>query len=202
MRIGYAAGSMQDQSFLKQVERLYGAGVIKVLIEDNQINNVIQSQQLKQLDGILKPGDELVIDELSSLSLNETDLFEVIDYLKQKRLNLNLLRERLILGDMGLPYDSFLILLNSIKKINCEEWKSQNTVQSKGVRGRKKSLSRSRQIQVLEQYYLEGFKHKMLQDYHSISRTTVWRIINGSDLGDEKKQILKKMHLMKIDQLE
>ena len=120
MRIGYAAGSMQDQSFLKQVERLYGAGVIKVLIEDNQINNVIQSQQLKQLDGILKPGDELVIDELSSLSLNETDLFEVVDYLKQKRLNLNLLRERLILGDMGLPYDSFLILLNSIKKINCE----------------------------------------------------------------------------------
>ena len=92
MKIGYARVSTREQNLDRQIDSLTKAGCERIYQEKISGASVDRPEFKRMLDSI-RSGDTVVVDDLSRLSRNRTELFSTIDFFKVKSVSLVSLTE-------------------------------------------------------------------------------------------------------------
>jgi DNA invertase Pin-like site-specific DNA recombinase len=91
-RIGYARVSSVGQNLDSQMDALYKAGCGKIFT-DKMTGSRLQRPGWDQMMAYVRPGDTLVVTELSRMTRSLLDLLETAKVLEQRRIDLVSLRE-------------------------------------------------------------------------------------------------------------
>jgi DNA invertase Pin-like site-specific DNA recombinase len=91
-RIGYARVSSQGQNLDSQLDALREAGCEKIFT-DRMTGSRLDRPGWEEMLGYLRPGDTLVVTELSRMTRSLLDLLETTKLLQQRRIELVSLRE-------------------------------------------------------------------------------------------------------------
>lgn len=94
MRIGYARVSTTDQNLDRQLDTLKAQGCERIY-EVKMTGTKASRPQLDIMLATLREGDTLVIESFSRLSRSTKDLLEIVDRLKEMKVNLVSLKEQL-----------------------------------------------------------------------------------------------------------
>jgi DNA invertase Pin-like site-specific DNA recombinase len=94
MKVGYARVSSKEQELDRQIDILTGAGIDERNIYREKMTGTKRERpELNRLIGELKPGDVVIIDELTRLSRSSKDLFYLVDEIQEKGANIKSLKE-------------------------------------------------------------------------------------------------------------
>ncbi|EPL0898393.1 hypothetical protein LJ601_002189 [Acinetobacter baumannii] len=206
MKIGYAAGSMQDQFFLLEIEKLNSIGIEKILVDDIlELNDFLSREKLDLLFEILKSEDDVFIPGFERFCFSELEFIKLFKKFSATGAKLHFVQEEIVIGGNELSYETaikmfaswagFLIKRENIKK-DCLLGGSE-----KKAKGRKILLSKAQKIEALERFHLHGVKLKELESYYGVSRTTLWRAITDNSIEHERNKILKKKYALEIEKL-
>lgn len=92
MKIGYARVSTLDQNLDRQIDQLNEVGCERIYME-KLTGTKLDRPELEKLIDQLRPGDTIVVSELSRLSRSVKDLFQIVDTIKKKESDLRSLKE-------------------------------------------------------------------------------------------------------------
>lgn len=93
MKVGYARTSTIEQvaGIEAQVRDLLAAGVEKENIFQEHASAVKQRDGLEKALAFVRKGDTLIVTKLDRLARSVPDLYKIVDILKEKEVNLNIL---------------------------------------------------------------------------------------------------------------
>lgn len=92
--IGYARVSCRDQNLDSQVDLLHKAGCAKIF-KDKLSGFNSERPGWNKLMGYLRPGDSIMVSELSRMTRSLSDLLELTNKLSEKQINIISLRENI-----------------------------------------------------------------------------------------------------------
>lgn len=120
-RVGYARVSTADQSLRRQVEALSEAGCIRVFEEKLSGRNADRPELVACLD-YLRPGDTLVVLELSRLGRSLQDLLAIVSDLRRRGVGFTSLHESLDTTTPGgrLVFHVFAALAEFLRELIAE----------------------------------------------------------------------------------
>lgn len=92
MLIGYARVSTKDQNLDRQLDQLKNAGAEKIYKE--KITGTKKDRpELKKLLEYAREGDVILVSDLTRISRSTKDLIELVEEIKEKKMNLKSLKE-------------------------------------------------------------------------------------------------------------
>lgn len=120
-RVGYARVSTADQNLRRQVDALTGAGCIRVFEEKLSGKNAERAELWACLD-YLRPGDTLVVLELSRLGRSLQDLLSIVSGLRKRGIGFTSLHENLDTTTPGgrLVFHVFAALAEFLRELIAE----------------------------------------------------------------------------------
>lgn len=92
MIMGYCRVSTQGQDLLKQIEQLEKAGCEKIF-KEKITGTKLERPELNRMLDHLRPGDTIVICDLTRLGRSTKDLFKLIEIIEEKGANIKSLKE-------------------------------------------------------------------------------------------------------------
>lgn len=92
MKIGYARVSTQDQNLNRQLDQLKEAGCEKVF-QEKMTGTKKERPELERLLDTLRPGDTIIVSDLTRLSRSTKDLFTLVDQIEKVGANIKSLHE-------------------------------------------------------------------------------------------------------------
>lgn len=92
MKLGYARVSTQDQNLDRQIDQLKAVGCERIFTE-KITGTKSDRQELNKLLEQLRPGDTIIICELTRLSRSTKDLFQLVDKIEKAGANIKSLKE-------------------------------------------------------------------------------------------------------------
>lgn len=205
MKIGYAAGSMQDQFFLLEIEKLNSIGIEKILVDDiSELNDFLSREKLDLLFEILKIEDDVFIPGFERFCFSELEFIKLFKKFSATGAKLHFVQEGIVIGGDELSYETAIKMFASwagflIKRENIKNYLSDGN--ERKAKGRKILLSKAQKIEALERFHLHGVKLKELGSYYGVSRTTLWRAITDNSIEHERNKILKKKYALEIEKL-
>lgn len=114
MLLGYARVSTQDQNLDRQIDAILKAGVDERLIYQEKITGTKKDRpELTRMIHNLKPGDTVIIADLTRVSRSTKDLLEIIDKIKSKGATIKSLKDTWLDTTSDNPYNSFLLTVMS-----------------------------------------------------------------------------------------
>lgn len=114
MLLGYARVSTQDQSLDRQIDAIIKAGVDERLIYQEKVTGTKKDRpELTRMINNLKPGDTVIIADLTRVSRSTKDLLEIIDKIKSKGATIKSLKDTWLDTTSDNPYNSFLLTVMS-----------------------------------------------------------------------------------------
>lgn len=205
MKIGYAAGSMQDQFFLLEIEKLNSIGIEKILVDDiSELNDFLSREKLDLLFEILKIEDDVFIPGFERFCFSELEFIKLFKKFSATGAKLHFVQEGIVIGGDELSYETAIKMFASwagflIKRENIKNYLSDGN--ERKAKGRKILLSKAQKIEALERFHLQGVKLKELELYYGVSRTTLWRAITDKSIEHERNKVLKKKYALEIEKL-
>ena len=181
--IGYQVGS---SSINKNVEDEIGFSRLKCEYVFKDFTDYVGSQKnnpllLKAL-GLAKKGDVLVVNKISSLGNNLTEVMNFIKFLQDKGIHIESLDGLIYKDCFGKNIDQYISMLNllSVFEFNIKNTKIKDNSnlfpnQTKNLGGRPKT-SHARSSLVLRLRY-EGFSYRSIRDQTGMALSTIRRII-------------------------
>jgi DNA invertase Pin-like site-specific DNA recombinase len=140
-RIGYARVSTQGQNLDSQLNALRAAGCEKTFA-DRMTGSRLDRPGWEQMMAYLRPGDTLVVTELSRMTRSLLDLLETAKLLHQRRIELVSLRERIDTATATGRY--FLSMMGAIHQMERELRAERAAAGRASARARGKSGGRPR----------------------------------------------------------
>ena len=121
MKVGYIRVSSVDQNEARQLEALEKHGIEKYYTEKISGKNT-DRPEFKSMMGFVREGDAVYVEDFSRLSRSTSDLLNIVDTLKEKRVRLISLKENF---DTDTPQGK--LMLTMIAAIN--EFERQNLLE-------------------------------------------------------------------------
>lgn len=106
MRVGYCRVSTAEQNVARQEELMNELDVEKVYIDKASGKSTAQREALKEMLGYLREGDVLIVSEISRLARNTRDLLEIVELLKEKKVQFISKKEAI---DTDTPAGKFML---------------------------------------------------------------------------------------------
>ena len=92
MKIGYARVSTQDQNLDRQLDQLKNEGCERIY-QEKITGTKKERPELRRLLDALRPGDTVIVSELTRLSRSTKDLFSLADQIEKAGANIKSLHE-------------------------------------------------------------------------------------------------------------
>lgn len=108
MIYGYARVSTAEQNAARQVKQLKEAGC-EIILEEKLSGATVDRPQLQKLLDDLKPGDIVIVSDLTRISRSSRDLFELVDIIKTKGASLKSIKDTWLDTTSDNPYSAFLL---------------------------------------------------------------------------------------------
>lgn len=107
-KIGYVRVSSVDQNPKRQLQQLEEIGVD--IIYQEKVSGATQDRpELQNMLGALKEEDTIYVTDLTRITRSTRDLFELVDYIKNKQANLKSLKDTWLDLSEENPYSHFLM---------------------------------------------------------------------------------------------
>jgi DNA invertase Pin-like site-specific DNA recombinase len=179
MLIGYSRTSTVDQKYglAAQIETLEKEGVEKIFSE--QVSSVSKRPQLESALEFCREGDVLVVTKLDRLARSIHDLWQIVDRLTKKKVELKILdlnldtatpTGRLMLSMMGALAQFEREMLLERQREGIERAKAEGK-----FKGRKPT-AREKQPEI-QRMHAEGMKPDAIASQLGISRMSVYRYL-------------------------
>jgi DNA invertase Pin-like site-specific DNA recombinase len=179
-RIGYARVSSYGQSLEVQQEKLKDCDRI---FQEKQSARTDDREQLQLCLDYVRDGDALIVTKLDRLARSTRDLLNIMNRLEQKQVKLVVLDQQI---DTSTPTGMLLFtMLGAIATFENDLRKDRQMqgielAKRKGTKfGRKAALTLD-QIEILQNKRADGTKISDLMTEFSLSKATVYRLLNVS----------------------
>ena len=114
MIVGYARVSTADQSLDRQLDLLASAGVdSRSVYKEKMTGTKRHRPELDRMISELKPGDEVVITDLTRISRSTKDLLEIVESITEKKASIRSLKDTWLNTGPDNPYTHFLLIVMS-----------------------------------------------------------------------------------------
>ena len=184
MIVGYARVSTADQSLDRQLDLLASAGVdSRSVYKEKMTGTKRHRPELDRMISELKPGDEVVITDLTRISRSTKDLLD-IDVKKTTRIRS--LKDTWLNTGPDNPYTHFLLIVMSGLSQLERDLVSQRTregLRAAKARGRcgGRPSKTNNYTDTVQKLYQTGAKINEIARMTGLSRSTVNRIVKQSD---------------------
>jgi DNA invertase Pin-like site-specific DNA recombinase len=181
MLIGYGRVSSEEQSLNRQIDALITSGVDERNIYKEKITGTKRERpELNRMIEGLKPGDTVIVAELTRLSRSTKDLFEIAEQIQSKGADIKSIKESWL--DTTTPQGKLMFTifagLSQFERDLISE-RTKDGLKSAKARGRsggRPSKRNDKEITV-EALYSKGVRIVDIVKQTELSRSTVNRII-------------------------
>ncbi len=180
MILGYARVSTKDQNLDRQLDQLEAAGCGKVFTEKITGTKKERPELIRLLEQV-RPGDTIIISELTRLSRSTKDLFDLVETINEKGADIKSLKETWL--DTTTPQGKLMFtLIAGISQFE-RDLRSQRTkegLEAARARGRKGGRPKKSQKDIkkaLKLYDSKEYSIKEIEDMTGISKTTLYRYL-------------------------
>lgn len=181
MNLGYARVSTSDQNLDRQLDQLTEQGCERIFKE--KITGTKRERlELEKLLDQLRPGDTIIVSELSRLSRSVKDLFQIVDIIKQKNANLKSLKEPW--ADTTTPQGNLMFTIFAGISQFDRDLISQRTkeglvsARARGRKGGRPSFPNKDVELALKMYDSKEYSISEIKKATGISKTTLYRYID------------------------
>lgn len=139
--------------------------------------------ELKRMIAELQAGDNVVIADLSRVSRSTKDLLMIVDMIKANGATIKSLKDNCLDDITSNPYNEFLLIvkvgMSQLERDLISTRTKEGLIVAK-VRGRSggRPSKRSEKAEIVQTLYKEGYKIVDIGKVTSLSRTTIYRILN------------------------
>ncbi|MFB4165779.1 recombinase family protein [Alteribacillus sp. JSM 102045] len=110
MIYGYARVSTKEQNIDRQIKHLQEAGCKKEHIFEEKISGATTDRSiLQEMLSVLRPGDEVLVSDLTRITRSTQDLFQLVEEIKEKDAALKSLKDTWLDTSSDNPYSEFLL---------------------------------------------------------------------------------------------
>ena len=183
MLVGYARVSSEEQSLNRQIDSLVLVGVDERNIYQEKITGTKRERpELARLIAGLKPGDTVLVAELTRLSRSTKDLFDIAEQIQIKGANIKSLKESWL--DTTTPHGKLMFTifagLSQFERDLISE-RTREGLAAARARGRNggRPSKRNEKGLTVELLYKNGVKIADIVRQTELSRSTVNRIVKG-----------------------
>ena len=187
MIAGYARVSTADQSLDRQLDLLASAGVdSRSVYKEKMTGTKRHRPELDRMISELKPGDEVVITDLTRISRSTKDLLEIVESITEKKASIRSLKDTWLNTGPDNPYTHFLLIVMSGLSQLERDLVSQRTregLRAAKARGRcgGRPSKTNNYTDTVQKLYQTGAKINEIARMTGLSRSTVNRIVKQSD---------------------
>lgn len=186
MKYGYVRVSSVDQNEGRQVKQLEEAGC-QVLFKEKISGATMDRPELKKMIDSLKPGDIVVVSDLTRISRSSRDLFELVEIIKDKGACLKSIKDTWLDTTTENPYSTFLLtVMAGVSQLERDLIKQR---QAEGValakeagkyRGRVKKYIQTHpgMNHAIEMYESGKYTVKQICEITKVSRSAFYRATN------------------------
>lgn len=184
MIIGYARVSTQEQNLDRQMDHLKEANCEKIFCE-KFTGTKKERPELDRLLEHIRPGDTIIISDLTRLSRSTKDLFKIVEQIEQKGANIKSLKE--IWMDTTTPQGKLMFTIFSGISQFERDLTSQRTkeglssARARGRKGGRPSLENSKINLALKMYYSNDYSISEISKATGLSKTTFYRYLNRKE---------------------
>lgn len=197
MRIGYIRVSTTHQNTDRQEDSLDTMNVEKLFIE--KVSGKDRNRpQLKAMLEFVQPGDVVVISELSRIGRSMTDLFQIVEELKEKGVSLESLKESIDLSNAAgnLTFGIFAAVAQFEREINLERQREGiAAAKSRGKRwGRENIYGTDERLvhDVFSCYYAKKISFTEASEKLNMKKGTFYYRYNKWQDGQKEAGLLKE----------
>lgn len=183
MQIGYARVSKIDQNLERQIDALVSAGVDPRMIYTEKMTGTKRDRPaLSKMIAELKPGDVVLILDLTRVSRSAKDLLYIVDQIQKKGAKIKSLKDTWLDTSSDNPYNDFLLTVMSGLSQLERDLNSQRTkeglaaARARGRCGGRPSKQNEKREVVLA-LYGNGMKISEIVKHTELSRSTIYRIL-------------------------
>lgn len=190
-KIGYIRVSSVDQNPARQFQQLNEIG-LDIIFEEKLSGATQDRPELQKMLESLQEGDIIFVTDLTRITRSTRDLFELVDYIKQKKANLKSLKDTWLDLSENNPYSQFLMTVmggvNQLERdlIRMRQREGIDLAKKEGkYRGRvKKYHLKHAGINHAVKLYQEGqMTVKQFCEITNISRSALYRRLSELDKG-------------------
>lgn len=187
MIVGYARVSTADQSLDRQLDLLSSAGVdSRSVYKEKMTGTKRHRPELDRMISELKPGDEVVITDLTRISRSTKDLLDIVESITEKQASIRSLKDTWLNTGPDNPYTHFLLIVMSGLSQLERDLVSQRTregLRAAKARGRcgGRPSKTNNYTDTVQKLYRTGAKINEIARMTGLSRSTVNRIVKQSD---------------------
>jgi len=188
-KIGYIRVSSLDQNPARQLQQLKEVG-IDVIFEEKESGSTQDRPELQKMLKELREDDIIYVSDLTRITRSTRDLFELVDYIKQKKANLKSLKDSWLDLSEDNPYSQFLMTVmggvNQLERdlIRMRQREGIDLAKKEGkYRGRvKKYHHKHAGINYAVKLYQEGkMTVKQICEITNVSRSALYRRLSELD---------------------
>lgn len=184
MLIGYARVSTREQNLDRQLDMLVKYGVdIRNIYKEKMTGTKVDRPELNKMIDELQQGDTVVIADLSRVSRSTKDLLMIVDMIKYKGASIKSIKDTWLDTTTSNPYNEFLLIvmagMSQLERdlISTRTKEGLTAAKARGRSGGRPS-KRNEKAEVVKTLYNEGYKIVDIVKATSLSRTTIYRILN------------------------
>lgn len=180
MILGYARVSTKDQNLDRQLDQLEAAGCEKVFTEKITGTKKERPELIRLLEQV-RPGDTIIISELTRLSRSTKDLFDLVETINEKGADIKSLKETWL--DTTTPQGKLMFtLIAGISQFERDliSQRTKEGLEAARARGRKGGRPKKSQKDIkkaLKLYDSKEYSIKEIEDMTGISKTTLYRYL-------------------------
>lgn len=185
MTLGYARVSTLDQNLDRQIDQLKEQGCERIF-EEKFTGTKRDRPELEKLLDQLRPGDTIIVAELSRLSRSVKDLFQLVDIIKQKGANLKSLKEPW--ADTTTPQGKLMFTIFAGISQFDRDLTSQRTkeglesARARGRKGGRPSKANSHIDMALKMYASKEYSISEITKATGVSKTSLYRYVEERNL--------------------
>jgi DNA invertase Pin-like site-specific DNA recombinase len=186
-RVGYERVSSDDQVLDRQRDQLEAAGCEKVFSDFAQSGRKVSRPEFDKMLDYLRPGDALVVTELSRLGRTTKQLLELADTLRAREIDMVILN--LGLDTSTVTGRMVYTVLCAVTEMEVELLRERTNDGLKAARargrvgGRKKQLSPAQERDLLKKYEAKEMTVAEIGEFFGISRDGVYGYVNRARAG-------------------
>lgn len=183
MKIGYIRVSTDEQVFDRQYDILKENGVERIF-QEKVTGTKRNRQELNHMLDILRPGDVVIVNDLTRLSRSTKDLFEIVEIINNKGAEIKSLKETWL--DTTTPQGRLLFTIFSGLSQFERDLTAQRTKEGLiSAKNRGKILGRPAKFQdkkdvILEMYNSNNYSINDIITATGISKTSLYRLVNAT----------------------